>query len=97
MTAGGIAAKPSDVSILRDWTRSHGGWTIAIFAVALLLRIAIPAGLMPATDAAGRITVGFCSGIGAGQVTIGIPGLDHEREDHGSRRWRARTRSSSPR
>ena len=61
--------------ILRN--RMSGG---AILALALLLRIVMPAGFMP-TVADGQIIVAICSGSGPATMAMIVPGLDNRKSD----------------
>jgi hypothetical protein len=47
---------------------------LALIGLALLLRIAMPAGWMPSQ---GRIGITLCTAYGAVQTTVAIPGLHH--------------------
>lgn len=59
---------------LRRLILCHRHLAALLFAAALLLKVAIPAGYM-AERQDGRFTVGVCSGLGGQTMTIEIPGL----------------------
>lgn len=48
-----------------------------LLAAALLLRIFVPAGFMPALDH-GRMIVGVCNGMGVSKMVIETPGFEHK-------------------
>jgi hypothetical protein len=53
---------------------------LALFACALLLRVAIPQGWMPVADAGGwRLTV--CDGMGPAAAMAAMPGMTHNAHD----------------
>jgi hypothetical protein len=73
MTAPGAAAKAPLVDSLRRHIFRHrrlAGWLVAL---ALLMKILIPAGFMPSM-AGGTMTVELCTGQGVQTVEIAIPG-----------------------
>lgn len=60
--------------VFRGMILSHRGWAAALIALALAVRVIVPAGFMPA-EQAGRIVVMVCTGMGPQQVAIDVPGL----------------------
>ncbi|MDT9600968.1 DUF2946 family protein [Sphingosinicella rhizophila] len=52
----------------------------AILALALMMKVAMPAGFMP-TMSDGQIIVSLCSGTGPTAMVMTIPGLEHGRSD----------------
>jgi hypothetical protein len=64
------------VTRLRTFLGQHPRLTATIFAAALLLRVLVPAGFMPSL-AGGQLTVSVCTGYGAKQVEIALPGSEH--------------------
>lgn len=67
------------VTRLRHHIFTHRGWAAWLFAAALLMKLLVPAGFMPAASA-GTITIELCTGAGA--QTITIPG-EHQDEQGG--------------
>ena len=61
---------------LRALLRQHPRIAATIFAAALLLRVLVPTGFMPSI-ADGQLTVSICTGYGAKQVQIAVPGKEH--------------------
>lgn len=54
----------------------------AILALALAMKIAMPAGVMPAVSE-GRIVISICSGTGPAEMAVAIPGRDQGKSDPG--------------
>lgn len=50
-----------------------------LVAMALLMKIMVPAGMMPTTMADGTITVSLCTDMGVQTVQMQIPGLAHDK------------------
>lgn len=82
MATPGHAAKRRIVHSLRHFIRSHRAIAALVVALALAMKLAVPAGFMP-TMADGRIVVAVCSGAGSTTMIVEIPGLKHERGDTG--------------
>jgi ABC-type dipeptide/oligopeptide/nickel transport system permease subunit len=57
-----------------DWSRSFGLWLVAL---ALVLRVAVPSGWMPAANAGFSITL--CSGAGTIELSIDAQGNVHKK------------------
>lgn len=68
--------------LLRRLILSNRPLAIAVLALALLMKLAMPAGFMPSVSN-GQIVVSLCSGTGASTMAITIPGLEHDRPDGG--------------
>jgi len=64
------------VTSLRHYLRAHRRIAALVVALALAVRILVPAGFMPAIDG-GAITVTLCNGYGPATVTLAIPGKHH--------------------
>jgi hypothetical protein len=71
-------AHPKDpiVTALRLLLRSHAGLAAFVVAMALAVRILVPAGFMP-TLQDGSITVTLCDGYGPAKMTMPMPGMEH--------------------
>lgn len=65
---------------LRRLVASHRLVAGAILALALAMKLVVPAGFMP-TVADGRMVVRMCSGTGPMTMVMTIPGLDHSQPD----------------
>jgi Na+/H+-translocating membrane pyrophosphatase len=61
------------VTALRRLCRSHAGLAVLVVALALMVRVLVPAGFMP-TVANGTITVSICTGYGPMQMDMKAPG-----------------------
>jgi hypothetical protein len=70
------------VQPLRRLLMSNRPLAMAILVMALLMKLAVPAGFMPAMSD-GKIVVGMCSSTGATTMAITIPGLKHGAPDGG--------------
>jgi hypothetical protein len=70
------------IEAMRSGSRSHRMLALAVLACALALRMLVPQGWMPVSDAHGfRITM--CSGTGPMDMTIAMPGMTmHGKADH---------------
>jgi len=67
---------------LRSLTIGQRRLLLAVFACAMLLRIAIPEGWMPVTDAGGwRLTI--CTGMGPLEMMADMPGMGHHKAPAG--------------
>lgn len=60
----------------------------ALLALALLMKLAVPAGFMP-TISDGRILVSVCSGTGPTTMVMTIPGVEHGKPDGDTRHDKA--------
>ncbi|MFW2852502.1 DUF2946 family protein [Sphingomonas sp. TX0543] len=67
---------------LRRLVFANRPFACAIIALALLLKIAIPAGFMP-TVSNGQIVVSICSGMGPATMVMTVPGLEHKSDNDG--------------
>lgn len=65
---------------LRRLVLANRPFACAIIALALMLKIAVPAGFMP-TMSNGQIVVSVCSDMGPATMVITIPGLKHSKSD----------------
>jgi hypothetical protein len=73
------------VTRLRRHILLHRRWAAALIALALLMKLLVPAGFMPSV-ASGKITIELCSGFGVQKVEMALPGMaDHQPApaDHG--------------
>lgn len=62
---------------LRHHLRAHRWLALALIAAALLVRVCVPAGFMPATGQDGTLHLAFCSGYGPmPAVDVAIPGME---------------------
>lgn len=68
---------------LRRLVLANRPFACAIIALALILKIAVPAGFMP-TVSEGQIVISVCSGMGETTMAITIPGLKNGKSDGGS-------------
>lgn len=68
------------VTALRQFLRSHARLAAIIVAVALAVRILVPAGFMPMMES-GSLTIALCNGTGPATMEIAIPGLKHQGGD----------------
>ncbi|MES2986599.1 MAG: hypothetical protein V4808_01710 [Pseudomonadota bacterium] len=64
---------------LRAIVRAHRGAAALLLAMALLLRVVVPAGFMPSMEN-GQMVVGVCNSTGPSTVVIDIPGLEHKKD-----------------
>lgn len=69
--------------VFRGLILSHRGFAAALIALALAMKLAVPAGFMP-VERAGTIVVMVCTGMGQQQVEIDVPGMP-VKEDGASR------------
>jgi len=69
--------------LLRRLVLSNHRLAIAILALALLMKLIMPAGFMP-TVSNGQIVVSMCSGTGPMEVVMTIPGLGHQPDNGGA-------------
>lgn len=74
--------------LLRRLVLSNRPLAIAILALALLMKLAIPVGFMPSASN-GQIVVSLCSGTGASTMVITIPGLKQDKPDGGDHSGKA--------
>ncbi len=65
---------------LRNLVLANLPFACAVLALALVMKIVIPAGYMP-TVSNGQIVVSICSGTGPMTMVMTIPGLDHGKSD----------------
>lgn len=65
---------------LRHLILANRPFACAILALALMMKLALPAGFMPTVNN-GQIQVTLCSGTGPMTVVMTIPGLDHGKQD----------------
>lgn len=68
--------------LLRRLVLCNRPLAISALALALLMKLAIPAGFMPSVSD-GQIVVSLCSGTGASTIVMTIPGLEHGKPDGG--------------
>ncbi len=72
MTGGFPAANRAPV--FRGLILSHRWWAAALIALALAMKLAVPAGFMP-VEQAGTIVVMVCTGMGQQRLEIDVPGM----------------------
>lgn len=60
--------------VFRGLILSHRWWAAALIALALAMKLVVPAGYMP-VERGGTITVMVCTGMGQQQVEIDVPGM----------------------
>lgn len=65
------------MSALRRLVLDHPHLAAAFVALALMLKVLVPAGFMPSAEN-GRIAVAVCNAMGASTQVIEVPGLKHE-------------------
>lgn len=65
------------MSALRRLFLRHPHAAAALVALALLLKIAVPAGFMPMAQG-GQIVVKLCNAVDAATMVIDVPGLEHK-------------------
>ena len=80
MTGGKTRAKGVAVHWLRRLILSNRVLASAMLGLALLMKLALPAGLMT-TMSQGTIVVSLCSGTGPMKIAMAIPGLEHGKPD----------------
>ncbi|MBM3927577.1 MAG: hypothetical protein FJ335_03835 [Sphingomonadales bacterium] len=68
------------MTALRRLFRLHPGIAVAIVALALAMKLLVPAGFMP-TIADGRIVVSICTGAGPTTAMMEMPGMAHHAPD----------------
>ncbi|HEX8481936.1 MAG TPA: hypothetical protein VF650_08550 [Allosphingosinicella sp.] len=68
--------------LLRSALLKHPLLAVTIGLAALMLRLAVPAGFMPALDH-GRLVLTVCSGYGAAQARHAMPSPDKPKADGG--------------
>lgn len=67
---------------LRHFLRAHRWLAFALIAAALLVRVCVPAGLMPVSDHDGMLRLAFCSGYGPmPAMDVAIPGMKHHPDE----------------
>lgn len=64
------------MTALRRLFHIHPGIAVAIVALALAMKLLVPAGFMP-TVSNGRIVVSICSGTGPMTMVVAMPGMAH--------------------
>lgn len=69
---------------LRDIVRQRGSLALLLIGVALLARIAIPAGFMPVASGHG-FTVLLCTGHGPARMDLSVPVVSEDRTDEGKK------------
>lgn len=72
MTGGFPVANRAPV--FRGLILSHRGFAAALIALALAMKLVVPAGFMP-VERSGKIVVMVCTGMGQQQVEIDVPGM----------------------
>jgi hypothetical protein len=70
------------VTALRHHLLRHRLLTAWLVAVALLMKILVPAGYM-ASVSAGSITIELCSGYGPQKIFVAMPGMTHHPDQKG--------------
>lgn len=65
---------------LRRLVLANRPFACAVLALALLMKVAIPAGFMPSISH-GQIVVSICSGTGPMTMVMTIPGLEHGKSE----------------
>lgn len=70
----GVAPAANGVAVFRGLILSHRWCAAALIALALAMKLVVPAGYMP-VERGGTITVMVCTGMGQQQVEIGVPGI----------------------
>lgn len=73
---------------LRNLVLANRPFACAVLALALLIKIIMPAGFMP-TASNGQIVVSICSGTGPMTMVMTIPGLEHGKTDDGGHKGKA--------
>nr|WP_294814872.1 DUF2946 family protein [uncultured Sphingomonas sp.] len=82
MTKTCVATKSATVHRLRRFVLANRPFACSILALALLMKLAMPAGFMPAVSS-GQIVVRICSGTGPMTTAMTLPGLDeHGKDSH---------------
>lgn len=78
MTKAAYRDNRPDVTRLRHHILAHRRWAATLIALALLMKLLVPAGFMP-TASAGMVTIELCTGAGAQTMTI-PGGNDHDKQ-----------------
>jgi hypothetical protein len=73
------------VTALRHFLRQHAGIAAFVVAMALALRVVVPAGYMP-TLQSGAITITLCDGYGPAQMVMKMPGMEHHDQSQAQQR-----------
>jgi hypothetical protein len=79
-----VRDRSGGVFILRQLLIGHRGWASLLVAVALLIKLLVPAGFM-VTGEHGRFQVMLCSGFAPAQPTTIHHGMDHGATAHHSK------------
>lgn len=65
---------------IRTFIARHRGLALWLAAVALLMKVMVPAGYMPSIGG-GSVTITLCTGEGVKAVAVALPGAPAERSD----------------
>lgn len=76
MTGGYLLAIGSPVHFLRRLIMDNHALAGALIALALAMKMLVPAGFMP-TISNGQIVVSVCTGMGAAKMVMSVPGFEH--------------------
>lgn len=79
MTRAAARYTTSPVTALRRLLHAHARVAALVVALALAVRIVVPAGFMPMMHD-GALTITLCNGTGPAMIAIEIPGLKHHGE-----------------
>jgi len=72
------------VTSLRHHIHGHRRWAAALVALALLMKLLVPAGFM-ASASNGTIQIELCASSGPRTIVIAIPGLDHDKKSEAAK------------
>lgn len=67
---------------MRSFLLVHRRLAAAIVALALFLKVLVPAGYMLANDH-GPVTIAICTGYGPMKMAMAMPGMEHRRDTSG--------------
>jgi len=70
------------VIALRLFLRSHARLAALVVAMALAVRILVPAGFMPTLQQDGSLTIALCNGTSPATMELKIPGMKHHGGEH---------------
>ena len=68
---------------LRAWILTHRNAAALLLALALIVKLLVPSGFMPAVTADRTLTISVCTGYGPATTTITLPGKGSEGTGHG--------------
>ena len=70
------------MTALRRLLRQHRALSAGLLALALLMKLLVPAGFMPVV-AGGGIAIELCGGTAPAAMTMAMPGMAHHRDKSG--------------